>query len=224
MRSDSQFRDCMREVHTLRELCRKYELKNVKLTAKRDSIRAVIQQLSGNSNIDPMLTTTPPVPATLETHPGIRFWTLKDYKAWIDTPEAQVMDRGKEPYLEDKDGNAVSGKRLAEIRAAVRGAWAELVNWKLAPQVWGELSASGQHLFHSLMETRYPLFTYAEGHWKLERLACNSYSAWRINHLDEECNWKKRSISVKGESDDGVAVSLSRKRKGKAKAVNEERP
>ncbi|KIK81518.1 hypothetical protein PAXRUDRAFT_94015, partial [Paxillus rubicundulus Ve08.2h10] len=59
-------------------------------------------------------------------------------------------------YLEDKDGNAVSGKRLAEIRAAVHGAWAELVNRKLAPQVWGELSASGQHLSHSLMETRYP--------------------------------------------------------------------
>ncbi|KIK78624.1 hypothetical protein PAXRUDRAFT_163455, partial [Paxillus rubicundulus Ve08.2h10] len=106
----------------------------------------------------------------------------------------------------------------------VHGAWAKLVNWKLTPQVWGELSTSGQHLFHSLMETGYPLFTYAKGHWKLEHLAQNSYSAWHINHLDEGCNWKKWSISIKGESDNGVAVSLGRKRKGKAKAVNEERP
>ncbi|KIK80214.1 hypothetical protein PAXRUDRAFT_39561, partial [Paxillus rubicundulus Ve08.2h10] len=128
---------------------------------------------------------------TPETHPDIHFWTLKDYKAWIDTPKVQVADRGKEHYLKDKDGSEVSGKCLTEIQAVVCGAWAKLVNQKLAPQIWGKLSASGQHLFHSLMETSYPLFTYSEGHQKLEHLAQNLYCAWCINNLDKVCNWKK---------------------------------
>ena len=67
-----------------------------------------------------------------------------------------------------------------------------------------------------------PPFTYAQSQWKLKCLACNTYSAWCINHLTGEGNWKKRAIAVKAEIDDIVAApSTSRKQKGKSSEIDE---
>ncbi|KAF9218945.1 hypothetical protein BS17DRAFT_469720 [Gyrodon lividus] len=56
------------------------------------------------------------------------------------------------------------------------------------------------------VENGHPLFMYAKGHWKLDCLAHNSYSAWHIHHLDKEGNWKKRRISMKTEGEDEVTA------------------
>ena len=89
---------------------------------------------------------------------------------------------------------------------------------KRAPQVWGELDATGQEFFHMYMEKTWPLFRCAEGEWKLDRIACMCYPAWRANHINAKGNWltkeerKKRKIKSKTK---GEGPSHSKKQKGK---------
>ena len=124
--------------------------------------------------INPSLPSHP----TPETHPKIKFWTFDDFNNWLSEPSAQYARRGKEAYLEEETGELVSDSRLTSIRECIRGAWCELVNMKRAPQVWGELDATGREFFHTYMEKTWPLFRCAEGGWKLDRIARTSYPAW----------------------------------------------
>ncbi|KAF8139719.1 hypothetical protein EV363DRAFT_1153041 [Boletus edulis] len=98
------------------------------------------------------------------------------------------MVQTTEIYLENENGDSISMKELTEIRTTVHSAWAELVNQRLAPQVWGQLAASGRQLFHSIVESKHPVLMYDNNHWKVKRLAQQSYSAWRWQHLDDEGN------------------------------------
>jgi hypothetical protein len=171
--------------------------------------------------IDPALSSARPTP---KTHPKVRWWTMGQFENWLKTPEAMATVCTTEPYLENENGDSISMKELTEIRTTVRSAWAKLVNRKLAPRVWGQLAASGKQLFHSIIESKHPILTYDNDHWKVEHLAQWSYSAWRRQHLDDEGNWKKKPGSIKAEMDD-TDVSLnasetSQKQKGKAKTTD----
>ena len=92
------------------------------------------------------------------------------------------------------------------------------MNTKRAPQFWGELDATGREFFHMYVEKTWPLFRCAQGGWKLDRIACTSYPAWRANHINTKGNWltkeewKKRKIKSKTE-DEGS--SHPKKQKGK---------
>ena len=73
----------------------------------------------------------------------------------------------------------------------------ELIAAKRAPQVWEELDATGRAIFHAHVEKDYPLFKLAEGGWKLDRMACDSYSAWRKYYLDGQGNLIPKSKRCK---------------------------
>jgi hypothetical protein len=163
--------------------------------------------------IDPALPDRP----TRDSHPRIKFWTIKDYEHWLDTPEAQVTQRGKEPYLKEETGEPVSSEKLTNIRAYLRSIWAELANLKRAPQTWGELDASSRELFRSRMERAYPLFKCAEGHWKLECLARSNYPAWRAHYIDKDGNWltkEARKLKRKFKIEEGSLPSSKRQKVG----------
>ena len=70
--------------------------------------------------------------------------------------------------------------------------FAELVNRKHVPQVWGRLDNSEWELFHMAMEKSHPIFRFAENGWKLDKLVQNNYPAWHLFHLDEGLNWKRK--------------------------------
>lgn len=101
-------------------------------------LRDILNQ-KGEPVIDPTLSSICP---TYETHPKIRFWTKKDYENWLDSPEAQFVERGKEAYLKEEDSQPVPANCLGDIWACVHSAWCELINMKCAPQVWGQLGSS----------------------------------------------------------------------------------
>ncbi|KAN0101265.1 hypothetical protein V8E55_001249 [Tylopilus felleus] len=129
---------------------------------------------------------------TKATHPGIRFWTYKK--------------RGKEPYLEEEDGSAVDHSRLTIICRTVQSGFSELHNMKCAPQVWGDLNATGGQFFHSYMESNFPLFRCAIAGWKLDNLAHSMYPSWKKGCTDQNRNWvdkvikRTRSAKSKGSS------------------------
>ena len=212
--------DCMRELYTTRERVRKLEIENIKLMAERDTLRYVLHlRLSIILHIisSDVLNQKPtviryPVPSipTRVTHANIKFWTIEDFEKWLLTPEGQAANRGKEPFLEEENGDPVSDQRVSDIKACMRSAFCELVNMKRAPQVWGEIDTTGRQTFHSLMEKSYPLFRCAENGWKLDRLARSTYPAWRRFHLDENMNWK---------SSDERKLCLKRKNTGEESLV-----
>lgn len=155
-------------------------------------------------------------------HPNIKFWKIKDYEMWLNTPEAQVSQWGKEPYLEEENGEPVSSKKLTNICACLRSVWAELVNLKRAPQTWGELDRPGRELFHSNVEKVFPLFRCAEGNWKLERLARLSYPAWRAHYVDKNGNWlskEERKLKRKCKVEEGSLPACRKKQKGKYEII-----
>lgn len=176
--------------------------------------RNIIDRLS-SGNIHNPTPTTPQL--TPETHPNIKFWTASAYEDWLTTPEAQRAQRGKEPYLEEENGEPVSGAHLKSIRECVRSAWCELVRKNLAPSVWGELTAEGKNICHMYVEKCWPLFRCVEKGWKLERLARTSYSAWCRVRVDQDGHWltkDERKRKFKSETEDGEGLGTRKKRKG----------
>ncbi|KAN0087874.1 hypothetical protein V8E55_006495, partial [Tylopilus felleus] len=121
------------------------------------------------------------------THPKINWWTQQDYDTWIMTPVGQK----ESPYLEEEDGSSVPDNAITAIKASMWSCFAELVNRKHTPQVWGRLDNSGWELFHMAMEKSHPIFRFAENGWKLDKLVQNNYPAWHLFHLDEGLNWKR---------------------------------
>jgi hypothetical protein len=126
-----------------------------------------------------------------QTHPKVRFWNKSDFVKWLDSPEADHTNRGKLPFLEDENGNPISGVMVEPIRKALRAAWSELASRDLAPPSWGKLTASGVQLMNSIMENAYPLFKLANNGWKLDYLATSSYSSWHRNHFDALGDYRK---------------------------------
>ena len=226
--------DCMRELHSLRERVRILELENTRVVVERDTLRYVyffpcrmlkvffflFREVLNHKGgvIDPALSGTRP---TSDTHPSIKFWTNKDYDTWLDTAEAQILQR-EVAYLEKENGKPVSREKVKAIRACMRSAWIELARSHRAPQVWGELDATGRKFFHSFVEEAYPLFKCAQGGWKLDKLARMNYPAWKGEHLDKtgalisKEDRKRRRGKCKNEEDESEENSASaKKQRGK---------
>lgn len=127
---------------------------------------------------------------TKDSNPKIKFWTLRSYNDWLDSPDAQLthLERGQINYIEELDGTIAPRARVEKIRGCMRSVWTELALRQRAPQTYGELNASSYKYFHSFVESAYPLFKCAEDGWKLDRLAHATYPSWRCNYLDTTGN------------------------------------
>ncbi|KAG1848683.1 hypothetical protein F4604DRAFT_1973491 [Suillus subluteus] len=212
----------------LREHCKVLELQIVKLTSERDTLKSMFQQLTSTIQLPPtdsglkLDSIIPPVQPVAKrptrlTHPYVQFWTNEDFTAWLDSPDSLRANRGKVPYLEDKNGDPLTDTIIKAIWKLLRGAWAELIRRKLAPKTWGKASATARQVVHTLMENTYPLFKFkfADGGWKLDYLISTSYSAWRQNHVDDYGNWKKKNIDDEDEDEDEESSGCSSNAKGK---------
>ncbi|KAI5991951.1 hypothetical protein EDD15DRAFT_2368719 [Pisolithus albus] len=178
-------------------------------TTERDTIRAAFQSLISvlklpeetdplsfsltDINVGLRASESERVRLSKKEYPGLRFRVRSDYDSFAILPEAQSMDRGKAPWLEQENGNPVTPDQLKAIRASLRRAWAELVERKLAPPTWTKISASGKALVYKIMTKEYPLLGLDEDGFKLEMLCVNDYSGWRKNHLTPSGQWKESS-------------------------------
>ncbi|KAI5999042.1 hypothetical protein EDC04DRAFT_3147363 [Pisolithus marmoratus] len=177
--------------------------------AERDTIRSAFQALIGvlklpedtdplsfsltSINVGTQANTSERVQLSKDAYPGLRFRVRSDYDSFATSPEAQSMDRGKAPWLEQANGDPITADQLRAIRASLRRAWAELVQCKLAPQTWTKISASAKSLVYQIMIKEHPLLGLDEDGFKLEMLCVNDYSGWRKNHLTPNGEWKEPS-------------------------------
>ncbi|KAI6032559.1 hypothetical protein EDC04DRAFT_3142373 [Pisolithus marmoratus] len=178
-------------------------------TAERDTIRSAFQALIGvlklpedtnplsfsltSINVGTQANTSERVQLSKDAYPGLRNRVQSDYDSFTTLPEAQSMDRGKAPWLEQANGDPITADQLRAIRASLRRAWAELVQCKLAPQTWTKISTSAKSLIYQIMIKEHPLLGLDEDSFKLEMLCVNDYSGWRKNHLTPNGEWKEPS-------------------------------
>ncbi|KAI6032247.1 hypothetical protein BKA83DRAFT_18869 [Pisolithus microcarpus] len=178
-------------------------------TAERDTIKAAFQALISvlklpedtdplsfsltDINVGLQASTSERVRLSKEEYPRLRFCVRSDYDSFTILPEAQSMDRGKAPWLEQANGNPITADQLRAIRASLRRAWAELVQHKLAPQTWTKISASGKSLIYKIMVKEHLLLGLDEDGFKLEMLCVNDYSGWHKNNLTPNGEWKEPS-------------------------------
>ncbi|KAI6034737.1 hypothetical protein BKA83DRAFT_4121788 [Pisolithus microcarpus] len=193
------------QLTVLQDRCQTLEQHLVKVTAERDTIKNLFDQLVNMIKLpmcDPTLILSSNLPLlpfsnanekrpTRETNPNVRFWTKTDYDDWLDSPEAAGSNRGLYAYLKDENGDVPKSETLGKIRKALRAGWRELGQRGMAPDTWGKASTSAIHFMHSQMEKDFPLFKLTENGWKLEYICTKTYSAWRKHHLDDAGNLKR---------------------------------
>ncbi|KAI5982186.1 hypothetical protein EDC04DRAFT_2616862 [Pisolithus marmoratus] len=177
--------------------------------AEHDTIRSAFQALIGvlklledtdplsfsltSINVGTQANTSERVQLSKDTYPGLRFRVWSDYDSFAMSPEAQSMDCGKAPWLEQANGDPITADQLRAIHASLQRAWAELVQCKLAPQTWTKISASAKSLVYQIMIKEHPLLGLDEDGFKLEMLCVNDYSGWHKNHLTPNGEWKEPS-------------------------------
>ncbi|KAI6023089.1 hypothetical protein BKA83DRAFT_4608279 [Pisolithus microcarpus] len=176
---------------------------------QRDTIKAAFQALISvlklpedtdplsfsltDINIGLQASTSEQVRLSKEEYPGLCFRVRSDYDSFAILPEAQSMDHGKAPWLEQANGNLITADQLRAICASLRRAWAELVQHKLTPQTWTKISASGKSLVYKIMVKEHLLLGLDEDSFKLEMLCVNDYSGWCKNNLTPNGEWKEPS-------------------------------
>ncbi|KAI6021068.1 hypothetical protein EDC04DRAFT_2901502 [Pisolithus marmoratus] len=177
--------------------------------AEHDTIKSAFQALIGvlklpedtnplsfsltSINLGLQESTSERVQLSKDEFPGLRFWVWSDYDSFTTLPEAQSMDCGKAPWLEQANGNPITADQLRAICASLRCAWAELVQCKLVLQMWTKISATAKSLVYKIMVKEHPLLGLDEDGFKLEMLCVNDYSGWRKNHLTLNGEWKEPS-------------------------------
>ncbi|KAI6020380.1 hypothetical protein BKA83DRAFT_4495139 [Pisolithus microcarpus] len=155
--------------------------------AEQDTIKAAFQALISvlklpedinplsfsltDINVGLQASTSERVRLSKEEYPRLCFHVWSDYDSFTILPEAQSMDHGKAPWLEQANGNLITADQF------------RLVQHKLALQTWMKISTSGKSLVYKIMVKEHPLLGLNEDGFKLEMPCVNDYSGWHKNHL-----------------------------------------
>lgn len=137
-----------------------------------------------------------------KAYPQVRYWTSKSFDTYSrklvgetdalateqkkrGPPRKSEVNEDRHPYLENKDGSAVSREVLVKVGQMARRIWHGLVPNGLAPSSWGKASEIAYRCFNSEMlnEPEFEFFRYCEGNWKLNRWVVKAYASWARNHM-----------------------------------------
>jgi len=150
--------------------------------------------LSADKEIPPPLNTT--------DYPQVHFWLVKSFDLYCkslagetDGLATQQKRRGRRPmsesnedrhpYLENKDGSAISRDVLIKVGHKAWRLWRSMNAHGLAPTSWGKASEDAYIYFNSEMlnEPEFEFYRYCKSNWKLSRWATKAYASWAHNHL-----------------------------------------
>ncbi len=133
-------------------------------------------------------------------YPLVCFWTIKSYEAHcknlagetdgLATQQRRCGPRPKSeshtdcyPYLENKDGSAVSWDILVKVGQKARRLWQSMDAANMSPSSWGKASESAYNYFNieMLSEPKFEFFRYCESNWKITRWTTKAYASWSRN-------------------------------------------
>jgi hypothetical protein len=175
------------------------------LTINRETLDKLVQNVPNLGLGSTTLSTKKELPSHLDPkgYPLVRFWTIKTFEAYCksltgetDGLATQQKRRGPRrksesnadchPYLENKDGSAVSRDILVKVGQKARRLWKSIHDANMAPSSWGKASESAYTYFNieMLSEPEFEFFRYCEGNWKITRWATKAYASWSRNHIE----------------------------------------
>ncbi|KAI0244934.1 hypothetical protein BJV78DRAFT_1290244 [Lactifluus subvellereus] len=95
-------------------------------------------------------------------------------------------------YVEDMNGEPVSGNTAAEIRRMARGLWKDLLQWGHASPQWGKLGYTVRTWYERKMEAKHQELHLCSDHWKVNYIATQIYPSWiRQQHKDSDDKTEK---------------------------------
>jgi hypothetical protein len=81
-------------------------------------------------------------------------------------------------FIEDVNGSVIDGHRASSICKATRQIWSKLSASGLAPKTWAKITMNTLIYFRNRMYEQFPELSYCDSHWKLDKLATDTYSQW----------------------------------------------
>lgn len=158
------------------------------------SILANAVQLKGSlpdSAIGPSGFGCKTVPTLSQTeYPAIKFWNYSDWSASKNSGVSGDKVPGKrggipgvnsaQRFIEDVDGNVVSGDRAKDIRTAAHDIFHTISQSKttVLPTSWGVAGLSLSNAFNNELAYQCPELQLCANHWKARQLATNLYPPW----------------------------------------------
>lgn len=128
-------------------------------------------------------------------YPMVNFWRLQDWKD--SEAREELAERKSNPkgavqaskginvatlYIEDEDGNPITGYQATEMRSVAYHIFQELVARKIAPLTWGIIRGPASKYYHREMNAAFPILGLCTNRWKGDKLASKIYSSWYGTH------------------------------------------
>lgn len=85
-------------------------------------------------------------------------------------------------FMEDVNGEPISGHKAVEIRKAIRELWGEMVQGGTALPTWSKVSHTVLMNFRQRLYGEFAELAYCDGHWKLDKICTDNYSQWYKTH------------------------------------------
>lgn len=132
----------------------------------------------------------PSKPLLQKDYPNIKYWYKHEWSnSKLETvASSEPGERGRSRaaqgknvtmgFVEDIDGEPIDGHRATNIRRVTRQVWGELAASGLAPKTWSKIGISALTQFRQQVYEQFPELSYCDNHWKLDRLATDTYSQW----------------------------------------------
>jgi hypothetical protein len=157
-------------------------------------------------SLNPTSVTLPTLPSdealSQANFTNVRFWTKRDWSSFQKVAkgisDANCTKRGERgnarashgenvmmQYVEDEQGNPISGDRAGEIRRAGRSLWTQLATAGVAPKTWTKADMNSSEFFKHEMRKRFPELRLCEANWKIEQIAIDYYPSWHTHHSKE---------------------------------------
>jgi len=177
-------------------------------------------------SISPSSSSVSLAPPNRADYPNVQFWTKSDFKEKVGKDsdvtvfkkEAGVKGKARVAhgenvsslYLEDRNGKVIDGHKLSEIKALARQIFQQLLSEGSTSTKWGKASVVVQQYYRQAMYAQFPDLRLCDGHWKVDKLATESYPGWHRNHVAGDVSVKREDGS---ESDKpSVATPSEQKR------------
>lgn len=88
-------------------------------------------------------------------------------------------------FLEDKDGNPLSGEDKTAISAKAHTFWQYLVDNNRAPKSFRKANLEVLTQYRNIMESSFECLRYCHNHWKVDQIWKNYYPSWIGIHKEK---------------------------------------
>lgn len=89
-------------------------------------------------------------------------------------------------YIQDKDGNVISGHRSRDIRNHARAVFVSFATKGNLFSTWGEVDVINRRLFFNEMALCFEELKYCDLDWKAEQIAIDTFPGWKVTWLKKQ--------------------------------------